>query len=248
LIWIERDADSAIKNLVRLFECGSEIDKRVAVHVADVKWESLGRATSEFCKPCLFDENLIHETYQLLQHRYGQFSDSEKDAVRVEVGLGPDLPPLERDDKDLRREWRWRQRWLSAIISFDQPGARRRAEVLDAALGAVSDHPDFLSYMESWYGPGPSKFSKAQLIQALSDGSLIGTLNGFIQTSEWDGESTAALATELTDAVKEQPSEFLEVKNSFLSAKRPYQYAYLNAFKQLWDLNDGGSRRRRVSL
>ena len=80
---------------------------------------------------------------------------------------------------------RMQRRWLSQLRTKDirlrMRGFRLQS---DKTLGVLSGHPDFLSYMESFSGPGPTPY-QVQAIVFAETGSIVEKLNAFKQVDDW---------------------------------------------------------------
>lgn len=105
----------------------------------------------------------------------------------------------------------------------------------DQALGALSEHPVFHAYMESWSGPGPTPYRVQELLAFAEDGSLVERLNAFQQADSWRGPTTRALVDTLEEAVVLATQAVLGIISAFLHAKRPFQYGIINGFKRAWE-------------
>lgn len=144
--------------------------------------------------------------------------------------------PKPKSGEDPDRRLRYIQReWLSAIK--DHPEASEWfAELLsDAALGSPTDHPDFLSYHESWTGPGPTPFGEESLAAFAEDGTIVDRLNEFKEKDAWKGPTLGGLVAALEAAVAAAPNTFLPLLTDFHRAKIPFQHALISGFKRVFD-------------
>lgn len=234
LTWTERDAPAAKAFVVPLLRDGSQIVRRVAIHAVDEKFAIFRDTVPGLLSPELLDPGLVHESYRFLKSHFGAFTPEEQegtlDAIRA-------LAVKEGDDSDVRLR-RLQRLWLSAIEGKGSTNADKWFAGLkaDKALGGMSSHPDFHSYMESHWGFGDSPYTVQQLQAFADEGSLVGALNSFApQAKSWDGPTTRALTDVLAEAVAASPERFLELLPAFLDVKREYQYGIINGFKKLWD-------------
>src|SRR5262249_17436410 len=103
------------------------------------------------------------------------------------------------------------RRWLSAIRGKGyEPADKWFAELnSDPALGVLSEHPDFISHMESGWGFGPSPYPLNELIGLAEQDRVVETLNAFQQPSIWKGPTTKGLVQSLEEAVLLEPSKFV---------------------------------------
>jgi len=145
--------------------------------------------------------------------------------------------PSRGEDQDRRLKFTQRE-WLSSIK--DHPEAANWFAELktDPELGSVTEHPDFLAYHESRWGPGPAPFEADSLVAFAEDGTLIERLNGFRQVDFWRGPTLGGLVSALESAVATKPNTFLSLLADFHSAKVPFQHALIQGFKKLFDSSD----------
>lgn len=221
------DAKVVIRDLLK---SEHDICKRIGIHVIDERYGVL----SDVFRPemsALFKVPLIHETYRLLQRNFGSMPREEQvnviQAIKA-INLGSDKA---EDTK------RFQGRLAHAIHAK----GNEDADCLHEELTKVANwdredaHPDFLSYMTSWSGPGPSPYSIEQL-RLLSDDQLIETLNNYEEPKGWHGPrvpSAKALCDAVTQLAKENSERFLELIPRLPQFKPAYQYAILESFRGL---------------
>ncbi len=237
LSWVSADAKNARAFVAEILVDHHDIIRRIGIYLLNERWDELDRLYGEVVGPNLFDPKHIHEMYQLLNRRFGSFSDGYKEATVNALRELP-LPEIDDDPEEYRR---YTQRnWLSAIEGMGfQPADEWFSELnQEKELGRVPDHPDFHLYMESGWGPGPSPYELDELLSFAEGGTLIQKLNDFNQADTWRGPSEKALVTVLEKAVVNQPSIFLRLLPQFMGAKRSYQYGVINGFKTLWSGSD----------
>ncbi len=235
--WVDSDSDATNPVIGKLLIDNDEIVRRIAIYELNHRWDKLEGLYLSVLGSQLFDSDHIHELYGLLNNRFDEFDDMQKqrtvDAIRQ-------IPkPTTGENSEHRLKYIQRN-WLSAIIGKGHELADTWFRELDAdaELGPVGEHPDFHSYMESWSGPGPTPFSVSELINLAADDNIVDQLNAFQQTNSCRGPTTRALADTLEEAVVRDPHQFLTILPTFLKAKRPYQYAVINGYKRLWDTSD----------
>ncbi len=231
--WISSDVMSARPFVSELLTDGNELCRRIAIHVINETWPSLSEAFFQCLTPDLFRSGHRHELYRLLESRFDFFTQAQKSATFEVI---ESIPADENArDSDLARK-REQRIWLSSIAgrgfeAADEYHARLQA---DPQIG-LPEHPSFLSYMETSWGPGKTPFSPEELIGFALAGSIVERLNGFTPTSDFRAPNRRALTDALEHAVVSRSDIFLPIIESFQTAQRPYQYAVINGFKRLWD-------------
>lgn len=234
LSWVDHDIDTARPFIEALLRDEAEIVRRVGIYVLGQRWPLLRSLYAAVLCPALFEAGHIHELYGLLRAHFHEFTEPEKAATIEAIRQLP--RPLRGEDSD-RLLKRIQRNWLSAVAGKGyEPANSWFAELVsDHTLGALSEHPDFHSYMESWSGPGPTPYRVQELLAFTEDGSLVERLNAFQQTDSWRGPTTRALVDTLEEAVVLAPQAFQTIMSAFLHAKRPFQYGLINGFKRAWE-------------
>jgi hypothetical protein len=236
LHWVDHDADAAVSYVDSMLKDHAQIIRRIALNTINQRWDALRSMFSALIGPNLFEQGLLHETYHLLERHFQSFSDTEKTATLKAIRELPKPEAGEDSERYLRHKHR---DWLSAIAGKGSAEADAWFEQLlaDSSLGALSGHPSFNSYMETWRGPGPSPYQPQELLAFAQVGTLTEILNSFTETDSWRGPTTRALVDALEEAIIGNPPVFVDLVPSFLRTRRPYQYGLLNAFKRLWETN-----------
>ena len=234
IAWVDRYIASVMPYMESLLSDEAEIVRRIALHVMNEKWDVLRPLLSKSLRPNLFDSGHLHELYGLLHARFGSFTAEEKTSTLNAIRQMQPSDNWKEPDLNLKRVQR---NWLSAIVGKGSADADMWYSTLEAdeTLGRLSDHPDFHTYMESSWGPGPAPFRAEQLVEFAKQGKLIEQLNAFVPTRSWRAPTTRALVDALEEAIAIAPAIFVEAMPTFIKALRPYQYGLVNGFKQLWD-------------
>jgi len=234
LSWVDRHINAAQPFIEGLLRDQVQIVRRIAIFILGQRWALLRNLYGSALGPQLFDAGHVHELYHLLRAHFDEFTEAEKAATIEAIRRLPRPSRGEDPDRLLKRIQR---DWLSAVTGKGyQPAESWFAELMsDQALGALSEHPDFHSYMESWSGPGPTPYRVQELLAFTEDGTLVDRLNAFQQTDWWRGPTTRALVDTLEEAVSTNPGMFQSILSTFLRAKRPFQYGVINGFKRAWE-------------
>jgi hypothetical protein len=241
LSWIDADVGAARRFVESMCNDDAEIIRRVAIYAIDARFETLRRLYLGMVNPALFSTGHLHELYNLLKNHFSKFTNDEKAAALAAIRQLQISAKAEDPERSLKRLQR---QWLSAIAGAGFAEAETWFQTLsnDTTLGGLSQHPNFTSYMETRWGHGPTPYPVQELVAFAKDGNIVDQLNSFTQKDSWSGPSTRSLVDTLTEAVAADPALFLGVIDSFLAAKRPYQYGVINGFKKLWDASLGPKR------
>ncbi|HEY3489800.1 MAG TPA: hypothetical protein VGK27_06740 [Candidatus Deferrimicrobiaceae bacterium] len=241
LSWVATDGAAAKPFIEALLRDEAGIVRRIGIYVLGQRWDDLRDIYSPVLGPRLFEEIHLHELYGLLKARFDQMELGEKDRTLEAIRQ----IPLPEGNEPERRRKRTQRRWLSAIEGKGHAVADAWFQELqsDRTLGALSVHPDFISYMESFFGSGPTPYEVQELLFFAETGTIAEKLNAFKQLDEWRGPSTKALVDVLEEAVGLAPETFLGLLPAFLRVKRPFQYGVINGFKRLWESPNGNQPR-----
>lgn len=238
IAWVDSDARTARPYVENLFDSGSEIVERVAIHLVDQRFETLRALVPKAISPAFFDSGHRHELHLFLKSHFQQFTEAEK-AATLDAIRGLPLPDRGEDSERIRRGIQ--QNWLLAIAGQGYEPADTWLAELTSAEGAmqVIEHPDFNSYHEMRWGFGPTPHNVEELVAFAERGTIVDQLNAFVPPNTWGGPSKRSLSDAVIDAVGAAPQVFLERLPQFLNAKPEYQYAVIAGFKKLWDASDG---------
>lgn len=233
LSWIDRDLSSAKPFVKELLRDEAAIIRRIGIYVLDQRWENLKDLFASVLGPQLFVAEHLHELYSLLQHHFSAFNDKEKESTVEAIRQLP-KPSGEEDQEGRLRHIQWN--WLSAIAgkNYEPADTWFNARMSDRNWGGISEHPDFISYMEVWRGHGSSPYQAQELVLFAEEGNIVERLNAFQQLDSWRGPTTKALVDSLEEAVALAPKVFLRLLPNFLNANRAFQYAVITGFKHLW--------------
>lgn len=231
--WVQHDPMSSGTYVQEMLHSDFEIVRRIAIHVLDERWGVLHPLFAKELSAKLFSTGNHHELYRLLKNHFSEMSNEVKSSV-VEAIEAIDTSHLDIEDKDehLRHVQRT---WLSSIFGKGSEKADKWFEDLSEKEGhSLSPHPDFLTYMESSWGHGSSPYSVESLIAFAKDGSLIQTLNDFVEADRWNGPTVHALSDALQEVVTTEPKLIIDVLPEFLKAKPAYQYALISGLAKAW--------------
>jgi hypothetical protein len=230
LSWCDHDPEGAKSFVKGLLVDELQIVRRIGIYTVEARWQRLGDLYHEVVGPKLFDSGHLHELYTLLSQNFAVFDEVDK-ASTIEAISRIEIPEDVSDpERALKRS---QQQWLSAIAGRGSaPADQRFAELeADPAVGPLSDHPDFHSYMEMRSGPGPAPYSTEDIIAFAKTGTLVHTLNSFQQKDFWKGPTLEGLISTVETAVRSEPDTFLQSLQEFLKAKRPFQHPVIEGLQ-----------------
>ena len=229
LAWCDHDSVVAKRCIEKLLRDENEMCRRIAIFVLNRRWDYL----RELYRPDAITEFLsgghLHELYGLIRDHFEDFSACEK-AETVEAIRS--LPQVEGSAPELRE--RFQHRWLSATAGTTYVPAAEWLAQLNDKYARDLHHPDYLSYSETRWGPGPSKYSVQELVSFARERTIAMRLTEFEPGDMWNGPTVEGLIDELERAVALAPDQFVYVLPEFLEAPREYQYGLINGFLKLW--------------
>ncbi|HXH91696.1 MAG TPA: hypothetical protein VNN25_08955, partial [Thermoanaerobaculia bacterium] len=232
LAWSDIELAGAKLFVDDLLRSNVEMLRRIGIYVLDERWNQLGGLYDGIVGTDLFASGHIHELFHLLRNHFEQFDEEQKMAT---VAAIREIGPPEVEDAELVLKWIQR-RWLEAIAGTTyEPVVTWIAELARDPRVSVQIHPDFSTYMEAAWGPGPSPYQVEELVAFVRHGTLVEKLNAFMQRPEWRGVSSEALVEALRQAVVVAPAAFARALPPFLAAKPTYQHGVIGGFKRLWD-------------
>lgn len=233
LSWIGADVIAARPFVAALLHDETEIVRRIGIYALAQRWEALRDIYVSVLGPQLFAAGHLHELYGLLKTRFDSMEEGEKEQTIEAIRQIP-LPEGDESEQLLKHEQR---RWLCAFAGkgYGPADVWYRELQSNKEMGPPPDHPDFHSYMETFWGPGPTPYQVQELLAFAEEGTIIEKLNSFRQLNDWRGPSTKALIDTLEGAIGLAPDTFLRLLPEFLHAKRPYQYGVISGFKRLWE-------------
>ena len=242
--WCESDPCSAKLFVQSLLRNRNEMLRRIGIFVLRQHWIHLRCLYLPVVSTDLFNVGHLHELYLLLRDRFDTFSDAEKEATINSIRNLSDPGP---DGSGARQ--RIQYLWLSALAGTTDDSVSKWLSELTRKYGAPPKHPEFLSYTETRWGPGPSQYNARDLIAFADDGSIVEKLREFRPGDPWHGPTSDALVEELQRAITAAPDRFVNVMPDFLKAPRQYQHGLLRGFLRLFrDSTEGITKDTRVAL
>jgi hypothetical protein len=234
--WADESPESARLLVRRMLEDELEIIRRIGVYVLGEHWFNFQVLYTERLARALLHGGHMHELYRLLQHHFANMNPEQKRATLDAIEKLPEVAYGD-DPEHLRRYNQYR--WLSAINGKGSAIADQRFKEFetDPAVGKLSEHPDFDSYITSWVGPGATPYSPEELIAVTKDNALVEKLNAFVRRDDWQGPTIEGLTTAIGAAVETNPEVFLENLSQVLAVRPTYQSAVIEGLRRAWEAN-----------
>jgi|GEM_PF-6852661 len=226
------DAVGCVKNLL---SSKHTILNRVGWHIIDILFSQYKAIFVERLSPEIFSRDVWHEMYLLLRNNFSSLTDVEKN--KVFESIQSIRIPGERPD-DERREYKEHveRDWLSAIYNkgSEKVDARFSELMSKRELGGLRDHPEFISYHETFFGQPPAPISAEDLLGMRHDKlDAIRIFNDFEPKNGWREPTYRSFADVLGLAVQKEPEFFLEDVDAFLTLKIPYLYGLVSGLKNV---------------
>lgn len=175
-----RVSDEDLRAVVDLLEAGSLLHRRIALHVLAVIPGGAEMAAERIASRDFFDEpRLKHEYAELLRSRLGEAPPRVRRTFLGWVRAGPDLERFRTRYSDASPEdeiaytERWKRDRLS-IVADHLSGNEAEQYCELVAQHGEAEHPDFLSWTESWSGPETPLTSEE--MKSMPAGEVIGFL------------------------------------------------------------------------
>jgi hypothetical protein len=233
--WAEDDPTGTRKTVKRMLTDEFEIVRRVGIYVVAQHWNTMRNLYTSAVAKRFFVEGHNHELYHLLQDRFAEMSAKQQTTTLAAV---EGLPrPKNRENPDRVRRFR-QYRWLSAVRGKGNETADKRFAELDSdqAVGRLSEHPDYDSYISSsWVGAGPTPYSPEELIAFAQSKVLAEKINMFVPVADWRRPTLDGLTSAIDAAVRTAPDVFFESLSEFIDVKPIYQQALIKGAKQAWE-------------
>jgi hypothetical protein len=226
IAWLRIGSEDGEKFVTSLATDDYTLLGRLALHAACELSPSYDAVIVKNIDRFLGKVDVHHEIYRFISERFNTLMDAGRAAVLAAVRR---LHVGSEDAAERRALARQKFVWIECIQNAS-PGAY--ADDIAALKQAwpdisVGEHPDLLTYHESWHGPGDSVLTAAQILGLLNEGNLINTLNGFEPSGDWRAPTLDGLCIVLQETVAENTDTFVEKLDVFLDAKSPFQYALI---------------------
>ena len=228
LSWCDVNVQPARKFVGSLLHDENEMLRRIGIFVVGQRWAELRPLYDLIVRSDYFNVGHLHELYGLLHDNSQSFTDRENAATVKAIMTLPDV------DKSNELHARLQHRWLSATKGTTYGPAAEWLAKLEERYGPTDNHPDYLSWTETRWGSGPSKYSAQELVAFAREHTVVRRLTEFTPGDVWHGPTVEGLIDELEKAVGMAPHEFIDVMPEFLGAPRDYQYGLLHGFLNLW--------------
>lgn len=224
------DAGGCVKSLLA---SKHSILNRIGWHIVDVFFPQYKTIFLELLSSNIFSRDVWHEMYLLLQHNFSNLTDAEKD--RVFESIQNIQISGERTDAERQKYKEHVERdWLSAIHGkgSEEVDARFSELMSKRELGGLREHPEFISYHETFVGEMPAPISADDILGMRHDKrAVIKIFNNFEPKNGWREPTYRSFADVLSLAVQKEPEFFLEDIDIFLKLKTPYQYGLFSGLK-----------------
>jgi hypothetical protein len=232
--WADQSTEDARAEIKRMLTDDLQIVRRVAIYALGQHWKPLNALYTDILTPELFSGGHTHELYHLVQDHFADMTLGQKAATLKAIKELPSITSV-HDPERLRRQSQ--HQWLSAMRNKGYGAVDDWIKELEAdpTLRKLSEHPDFDSYISSWVGPGATPYSPEELVALTKEGITVERLNAFTPRNEWESPTLEGLTSALENAVRSNPSVFLNALSEFYRAKPVYQHAVINALKQAWE-------------
>lgn len=232
--WLNTSDPEAEEFLVGLLDSDSKIHSRIAIYLVNELYDNYSFLV-EKCVSRMSSIDHLHELYNLLKDRFENFTEANKQNTIDHIKSIEISEEIEDSERIKRIE---QLKWLSAIKGKGSKEANLLFSELDACTDiGLSDHPDFLSYMETRYVADQSPYTPAELLVYLQEGRIVEVLNSFEEQRSWHAPTIRGLTNSLISAVESKPLLFHAKMKEFRELDVPYQYSLVEGFKKAFENN-----------
>jgi len=239
--------ESDIENILeRFLNHKIPIFKRLALHTLTEYKQKFDKLISSKMFPneetvikLMNDDNLRHELYRFIDLHFNDLTETQKKLIFAAILKGPILPNLEfsTEEKQNYRN-KWKLEWLEVLKDKEFEPARKLYSELSGKIKFKPEHPDFISYSESFVG-SVSPLSVEEILSKTTK-EVVVYLKTFKEKSNWIKEpSKRALAQTLGYAIRKNPKKFEEKLEQFLDVPFDYTSEILLTFERLWQEKKG---------
>ena len=242
-IRLARVSDEDFRAVVEMLEAGTVLHRRIALHVLAVVPSGAELVAERIANRDIFDEyRLKHEYAELLRSRLGEAPPEVQRTFLDWVLASPDLDGFRRrqearsgsapsPEDEVAYADSWKRDWLSIVAGHLSGNDAVQYRELVAKRGEA-EHPDFLTWSESWSGPETPL--TAEEMNALSPGEVIEFL------ASWDpgdgagwgfGPSIDGLGRTFQVVVSDRVADFAAVANRIETLDPTYVRSFLSGLE-----------------
>lgn len=228
--YVETNGESSRELFQKALASPSLLIQRVALHVISLNYDNLGPLFWEYlCIDRFYENNLHHELYALVSSNFSKFTSTQKNLV-LKI-----IKELEFETKNAEKEEsltkHLRLTWLSAIKNKGLDEADTLAEEY-SKNSSVSSHPDFLSYVESGWGP-VTPIQSDRLLE-MGAAKVKQHLTEFKESSTWRDGSYQGVQEALQTAVESNPEKMTELAENLSQVPKRYWHSIMYGFSHAW--------------
>ena len=220
------------KDVVTLLYGGAPIEIRIAIHLMDQILSKDTEFLISTIDDSFFNDENLHEGYLFLQNNFHAFPEPLK-ARLIEL-LQSKFTISEAGEKSnvlLRKKYRW----ISSIQNSDREDIRDILnEIKSNAEIALPENPEFFTFMQSGWGPGPSPYSADEISYFIDSSQLIEKLNTFEGSGDIFSPNRRALCDAFEETITRYPERILPNLDEYKALDTPYKYSIVHAFSGLF--------------
>ena len=206
--------------------------KRLVLFVAAREWDKYKEYFFKIVNleeiRCFEESDYATELSILIKNNFSKFSSDEKEIIKNIIETGPQRLHDENSEKDKAR---WKQKWLS--LMKDDPLFAPLFEEQKKLTGIDKEKFSFGTEFKVSKGLGSSPLAIEEILNLTSDKLAI-KLKEFRSEKKLEGKTVAAFSCTLKEAVKANPSKFIDNLSSFDNVGFIYVYKILDGLKETW--------------
>jgi len=209
--------------------------RRIAIYVVDKHFVSLpDDIKSTILVNDFFNSTYRHELWNLLHHHFLKLQPRQRGNVFFIIN---EISVNDEEGKKNNVATAYQQSiWLSAIAEQDGQAQQAFQQCIELT-GSKPEHPDFSSYISTWWGGHSSPISLEEM-HLMSLDELIANLNGFKNQRGFDKPDIEGLTKEFKAYVQSN-AELISKQLAKLNLLKPaFIYELIEGYSELWRKNE----------
>ncbi len=228
--FVDKDKNSSIRYLKKLFNRKYETFKRVAIYTINQRYGELIDIVDILIDDEFFSDQYRHEMWNFLYQHFQILSKEQKEKV---FKIIEDIVINNKIEKDDKNQIAYKRSiWLSAIKDNDKKALKLYKKYIEITK-IEPEHPDFSFYISSGWAGYESPISHNNLIELNTD-ELINTINSYKDYREFNKSDIEGLSRAFKEVIKTKADKFYLDLEKFIDCDLAYIYPIIESYNDLW--------------